>query len=84
MAYNKNIKQIIISEIEALPETEQETVLGLVENYIHGKMDDSGWDELPQAWKKRIEESMRQGDEGKFMLNEDAIAYIRKKYGLNG
>ncbi len=78
MAYDKKIKQKIISEIEALPETEQETVLGLVENYIHGKMDESGWDELPQAWKKRIEESMRQGDEGKFMLNEDALAYIRK------
>jgi len=83
MPINTEIKQKIISEIESLPETEQETILGLVENYIQNKTDETDWDKLPESLKKRIEESMRQGDEGKHILNDDAVNYIRKKHGLN-
>lgn len=84
MYSDKNIKEKIFSEIESLPENEQQTVLGVVENYIHNKADETEWNQLPQVWKTRIEESLKQADEGKFILNDDAVAYIRKKYGLNG
>lgn len=84
MYFNKNTKEKIFSEIESLPENEQQTVLGIVENYIHSQADETEWNQLPQAWKTRIQESLSQADEGKFILNEDAVAYIRKKYGLNG
>ena len=81
MYADKNIKEKILSEIESLSETEQQTVLGIVENYIHNKADETEWEQLPKAWKKRIKESLKQADEGKFILNEDAVAYLKKKYG---
>lgn len=84
MYTDNNTKDKILKEIELLPENEQQTVLGIVENYLHSQADETEWNQLPQAWKTRIEESLKQADEGKFILNEDAVAYIRKKYGLNG
>ena len=83
MHTEKNIKEKILSEIESLPETEQQTVLGIVENYIHNKADETEWEKLPKSLKRRIEESIRQADEGKFILNEDIVAYIRKKHGYH-
>ena len=83
MHTEKNIKEKILSEIESLPETEQQTVLGIVENYIHNKADETEWEKLPKSLKRRIEESIRQADEGKFILNEDVVAYIRKKHGYH-
>ena len=84
MYSDKSIKEKIFSEIESMPENEQHAVLGVIENYIHNQADETEWDQLPQAWRTRIEESLKQADEGKFILNEDAVSYIRKKYGLNG
>ena len=84
MSSDKKIKEKIFSEIELLPENEQQAVLGLVENYIHNQVDETEWNQLPESWKTRIEESLKQADEGKLVLHEDAVAYIRKKYGLNG
>ena len=84
MYSDKNTKEKILQEIDSLPENEQQTVLGIVENYIHSQADETEWNLLPQAWRIRIEQSLKQADEGKFILNEDAVAYIRKKYGLNG
>lgn len=84
MGNNLNIKEQLIKEIESLSPPEQQTILGIVENYVHGKNDETEWNQMPEAWKKRIEESIRQADAGEFILNEDAVAYIRKKYGLNG
>lgn len=83
MYSDKNIKEKIFHEIELLPESEQQTVLGIVENYIHNQADETEWNQLPQAWRTRIEQSLKQADEGQFILNEDAVAYIRKKHGLN-
>lgn len=83
MYSDKNIKQQILNEIDALPEIEQQTVLGIVENYIHNKADETDWNNLPLSLKERIKESIQQANEGKFILNDDAIAYIRKKYGPN-
>ncbi len=83
MYSDKNTKEKILQEIESLPENEQQTVLGIVENYIHSQADETEWNQLPLAWRTRIEQSLKQADEGQFILNEDAVAYIRKKYGLN-
>ena len=84
MYSDKKTKEKIFSEIESLSENEQQTVLGIVENYIHNQADETEWNQLPQAWRTRIELSLKQADKGQFILNEDAVAYIRKKYGLNG
>ncbi len=83
MPADKNTKEKIFHEIELLPENEQQTVLGIVENYIHNQADETEWKQLSQAWRTRIEQSLKQANEGQFILNEDAVAYIRKKYGLN-
>lgn len=83
MYSDKNIKQQILNEINSLPETEQQTVLGIVENYIHNKADETEWNNFPISLKERIKESIQQANEGKFILNDDAVAYIRKKYGSN-
>lgn len=84
MASEKNIKEQILKEIESLPLPEQQTVLGVVENYLHNKADETEWNQLPEKWKKRIAESLHQADANQFMLHEDAVSYLRKKYGLNG
>jgi hypothetical protein len=84
MSSQKNIKEQILREIESLSPEEQQIVLGVVENYLHSKVDETEWNNLPFDWKKRIEESLRQADEGKLMLHEDSVLYLRKKYGLNG
>ena len=84
MPSEKNIKEKIIREIEALPVSEQQTILGIVENFIHNKVDETEWDQLPESWKKRIAESLQQADNGQLTLHEDAVIYLRKKYGLHG
>lgn len=84
MPSQKNIKDQILKEIESLSVSEQQTILGLLENYLHGKADETEWDQLPDNWKKRITESLQQADAGQLMLHEDAVAYLRKKYRLNG
>jgi predicted transcriptional regulator len=57
--------------------------LGLLENFLHGKADETEWEQLPDNWKKRITESLQQADAGQLVLHEDAVAYFRKKYGPN-
>ena len=84
MYSDKNTRDKILLEIESLPEDEQQTILGIVENYIHNQADETEWNQFPQAWRTRIEQSLNQADAGQLTLNEDAIAFIRKKYGLNG
>ena len=84
MKNSPDIKEKILKEIEQLSPQEQETVLGIVENYLHQKNDETEWGKIPDAWKKRIEESMKQAEAGEFILNEDAVKYLRKKYNLNG
>lgn len=84
MAPEKNIKKQILKEIESLSLPEQQTVLGVVENYLHNKIDETEWNQLPENWKKRIAESLLQAEKGQFMLHEDAVIYLRKKYALNG
>ena len=84
MSNNPDIKDQLLKEIESLSPQEQQTVLGIVENYVHNKADETEWVQLPDAWKIRIQESMKQADAGQFILNEDAVTYIRDKYGLNG
>lgn len=83
MYSDKNTKEKILHEIESLPENEQQTILGIVENYIHNQADETEWNQLPKAWRIRIEQSLKQADERQTILNEDAIAYIRKKHSLN-
>lgn len=83
MASEKKIKEKIFKEIESLSDDDQQAVLGLVENYLHNKTDETEWDQLPEAWKKRIEESLQQADSGQLALHEDVVAYLRKKYRLN-
>jgi predicted transcriptional regulator len=83
MSVNPNIKDQLLKEIESLTPQEQQTVLGVVENYIHNKADETEWALLPEAWKMRIDESLKQADNGQFILHEDAVKYIRKKYGLH-
>ncbi len=78
------IKDQILKELETLTPNEEQTLLGIVENYIHSKADETGWDKLPKEWKSRIEEGLKQADQKQFILHEDAILYLRKKYGLNG
>lgn len=84
MPAQQYIKDLILKELESLTPNEQQTLLGIVENYIHSKADETGWDKLPKDWKNRIEESLKQADQNQFILHEDAILYLRKKYGLNG
>ncbi len=84
MNKSDNIKQKILLELDAMTSDEQQTVLGIVENYLHSKVDETEWDELPEKWKKRIGESLQLADSGQFILHEDAMSYLRKKYGLNG
>lgn len=84
MALQQNIKEKILREFETLTQQEQQTLLGIVENYLHNKADETDWNKLPAEWKKRIEESLKQADEGHLILHEDAVLNLRKKYGLNG
>lgn len=83
MKNKDSIKKKIIKEIESLSSSEQQIILGIVENYVHSKADETEWKKLPLGWKNRIEESLRQADEEQFILHEDAISYLRKKYRLN-
>ena len=84
MSNPQDVKEKIFKEIEQLSLQEQEAVLGVVENYLQQKNDETEWDQIPDAWKKRIGESMKQAEAGEFVLNEDAVKYLRKKYNLNG
>lgn len=84
MSNLQNIKEQLLKEIEDLSAKEQQSILGIVENYVYGKVDETEWKQLPAAWKKRINETLQQAESGNFVLHEDAVKYISKKYGLNG
>lgn len=83
MQSQRPIQQKILKEIESLSDSDLQSVLGIIENYKHGTADETEWNQLPEAWKKRIEESLVQANSGNLILHEDAVLYIRKKYGLN-
>lgn len=84
MPIQQDVKDKLLKELESLSPQEQETLLGIVENYLHNKADATEWNNLPQTWRSRIEESLKQADESQFILHEDAVSYLRKKYRLNG
>jgi hypothetical protein len=84
MKAGDKIKEKIFAEINALPEPEQQAILGIVENYIHTGADETSWSTIPETWRNRIYESLQQAEKKEFILNEDAVSYIQKKYGLNG
>lgn len=46
MPDNQTIKDRILTELNSLSESEQETVLGFVENCLQGKGDETEWEEL--------------------------------------
>ena len=58
MSVNENIKNKILEEISSLTTEEQDAVLGIVENFVHSKVDETEWEQLPDNWKKRISESI--------------------------
>ena len=84
MPDQQDLKKRILKEIESLTLQEQQTLLGIVENFVHNKADETEWNKLPPNWKSRIEESLKQADNNQFILHEDAVTYLRKKYRLNG
>lgn len=77
MPDNQTIKDRILTELNSLSESEQEVVLGFVENCQQGKVDETEWEEMPEAWKKRILQSIDEADKGNFTANEDAVSRIR-------
>lgn len=77
MPDNQTIKGQILTELNSLSESEQETVLGFVENCQQGKEDETEWEEMPEAWKKRIQQSIDEADKGNITANEDAVSHIR-------
>ncbi len=83
MQTQRPIQQKILMEIETLSDSDLESVLGIIENYKHSNADETEWNQIPVSWKKRIEESLVQADAGNLILHEDAVLYLRKKYGLN-
>ena len=83
MQAQRPIQQKILMEIETLSDSDLESVLGIIENYKHSNADETEWNQIPESWKKRIVESLLQADAGNLILLEDAVLYIRKKYGLN-
>ena len=49
MYSDKNTRKKILQEIESLPENEQQTILGIVENYIHNQADETEWNQFPNS-----------------------------------
>ena len=80
----KNIKEEILKEIGLLSPEQQQTALGVLENYIHGQEDETEWDQIPEPWKKRIEESLQQADNGQLRPHKKVMQDLKRKFGLNG
>ena len=81
MPLQQDVKDKLLKELwESLTPQEQQALLGIVENYLHNKADETEWNNLPESWKLRIEESLKQAHQGQFILHEDAVSYLREKY----
>ena len=57
-------------------------IYGLPTNYFNGQDSLSEWDALSPFQKERLEQSLRQADEGLCRPAKDIIRETREKYGL--
>jgi hypothetical protein len=58
-------------------------IYGLLTNYFNGKQTLSEWDAISPVRKERLEQSIRQAEEGLFRPARDIILETREKYRLN-
>jgi predicted transcriptional regulator len=74
----KSIKEEIIKEIDLLSPEQQQTVLGVLENYIHSQEDETEWNQIPEPWKRRIEESLKQADNGQLLPHKKVMQDLKR------
>jgi hypothetical protein len=77
-------KEKIIELIESIPPEKQESLLGIVENFVSAQYDfEDQFEEMPDDWKQRLEKSMKDVEEGRVRPYEEFRTELRKKYGLD-
>jgi hypothetical protein len=77
-------KEKILNELEALSPQMQEAALGVLENFIHSHEEDVEITDLPDGWKKRIDEGLKQVETGLTSPHEEVMKRIKTKLGING
>lgn len=78
------IKTELYERIDQADSDQLKEIYGLLTNYFNGQQTLSEWDALPPFQKERLEQSIKQADEGLVRPARDIIRETREKYGLNG
>jgi predicted transcriptional regulator len=77
-------KEKILNELDSLSPQKQEQALGVLENFIHGQEDDVELTDIPEGWKKRIDEGLKQVEAGLTYPHEEVMKRIKSKLGIDG
>lgn len=77
-------KEKILTELDALSPQMQEAALGVLENFIHSQDEDVEVTDIPEGWKKRIYEGLKQVESGLTSPHEEVMKRIKIKLGIDG
>ncbi len=78
------IKTELHERIEHAEGDQLREIYDLLTNYFSSQATLSEWDAISPVRKERLEQSIRQAEEGLFRPARDIIRETREKYGLNG
>lgn len=77
-------KDKIMQLVDSIPPEKQESLLGIVENFVSAQYDfEDEFEEMPEEWKQRLEKSMKEAEEGKLIPFDEFMVKFRNRYGLN-
>jgi len=78
-----NLKAKKLELVQLILNTDKPSVLAKVEAVFKSEKDTDWWDEISEAERTAIEESLAEADRGELIPHEEVMREIRAKYNLD-
>ena len=83
MKVNMNLQAKKLELVQMILNTEKPSVLAKVEAVFKKEKGSDWWDEISEAEKAAIEESLAEADRGELIPHEEVMKKVRDKYNLD-
>lgn len=83
MKASMNLKAKKLELVQLILNTDKPSVLAKVEAVFKSEKDTDWWDEISEAERTAIEESLAEADRGELIPHEEVMREIRAKYNLD-
>ncbi len=80
----KEIREEIVAAVQKMPEKKLTSLYSLFQSFLKGEESNiESWQNLPTSTKKRINDSIKQADNGEVLDAFESIKNIKQKLGLH-